>query len=144
MDKVLDNGDIALLKYSFLKELVSSGELLQKRQDMPSHAFGDWSKANQIFSVVYVRQGESGTGHRDPNGVTLKEIVRKLDNLGVDDTTLVFWNWSSLYQDPRSQVQEAANQRAMHAITSTAGTCSGIRFKVLVLTQPGFNGMRLH
>jgi len=145
MDAALDNGDIALLKYSFLKELVKNNGQLQKRQDMPPEAFGAWRNASQIFTIIYCRQGDVRRGqHPDPKCTTLKGIVNRLHSLGVDDTALVYWDWACLYQQPRSEQEEQAFQRGHVAQTSTAGTCSGKRFSCLVLTDPDYSGRPVH
>lgn len=141
MDRVLDNQDIVLLKYSFLKELVETGGLLEKRQDMPAAAFGNWRATHQIFTIVYAHAKE---GHADPKGITLNGIVSRLQSLGVGDNALVSLDWSCLYQKPRSAEDDASHRRALDAITSTAGTCSGRRFKVIVLTEANLDGQQFH
>ena len=69
----------------------------------------------RIQALFYVTYRWFSVGHPDPDGFYLARLVDVLTNEKADDDDGVFFDWSSLYQKPRSELQEKLFEEGLQA-----------------------------
>jgi len=140
--KVLESGDVALLRGSWLSKHASELKKLPRRQELPSEAFWGTSDVAGLFelcenALAETKKTESAPwlpflsiiwnwqtpGHPDPEGNQFNEISsvvslfvsrirREMGHIRLLDCA-VFLDWTCLFQEPRSRVEEASYQRGV-------------------------------
>jgi len=125
----LENRDTILIKGSWLLERWNGGKWnngafgLPKRQEVERQQLNAIWKVDELFdlcsqgraNIVGVSHCWLGEFHPDPRGENMTTICKAIDMMlsstPLEDLAL-FIDWCSLYQEPRSEVQEQSYARA--------------------------------
>ena len=132
--EALKTGDVVLIRASWLKKLASEGGILPRRQDCPPEAFISLDELQKMFEassatpelaqtkrapIIAVSHFWREEGHPDKNGVTLRIIGQALETqmlkyakYGLAEMG-VFFDWCSLYQEPREGNQLDSFKRSL-------------------------------
>lgn len=118
--EAVSNNDVALLKASWLVELAQvRGGVLGKRQELPPEAH--W-KGKELFhpngSMYRILAAVSHVwltkDHPDPDGRNLSRVAEVLSLLmPVFGDFALYWDWASLYQEPRGPEEQLAFERSL-------------------------------
>ena len=108
------SGVIAWLRVGYLKELWNQGGRLERRQDVPQQYFLTAKEVTKqaLFNVTYKWLSH---GHPDPDCFHLARLVDVLTNENADDDDGVFFDFSSLYREPRSEDQRRLFEEGLRA-----------------------------
>jgi len=124
--KMVKDGDVALLKGSWLLEWCHTGRALPRRQDLeasqPSAFYSfDESMSRNNQNYVSISHCWYTLAHPDLDGLQVKEIepalaarlrgCRGRKDMATD--VAIFWCWCSFFQAPRSQHEQEAFERSM-------------------------------
>ena len=100
-----ENGAIAWVSVEYLKSISDGGGFLPRRQDVPRDAFLTVEEVkNQALFVLTYRWLERE--HPDPKGFRLKQLFEVLKKENAHPRDGVFWDWTALYQRPRTDDQD--------------------------------------
>eukprot|EP00415_Alexandrium_ostenfeldii_P000578 UN0578 len=108
-------GHVRLLRVGYLRRLARSGGVLQRRQELPESAFAGESAlgslgSQNLFAISYCWLAKD---HPDPEGFRVRDLVRRFDRLRVHDDALVFMDWASLHQKPRTEFEQGSFRAAL-------------------------------
>lgn len=140
----LQHNDVGLVKGSWLVELAHYKGILAQRQHLPAAAF--WNPRDLFHpdgslckSFVAVSHAWLTKDHPDPDGVRvhLIGVVIQMINVVFGDVA-VYWDWCSLYQEPRTPEEQIQFDRSV-ADAAIWWMHSRV-IKLLVTTEPaGFD-----
>jgi hypothetical protein len=133
----LSSGDVALLRGSWLVKLAREGGVLGRRQNCPPEAFisleelqaiHESSSAKPQYSerklapILAVSHFWRAPSHPDGEGITvgiiggaLQDRMETYKKHGVVDVG-VFFDYASLYQAPRSPIEDECFKRSLHSV----------------------------
>lgn len=112
--------DVALITGFWLTDLGMSRGTLPRRQDMRAEAFLDMRRVSHNNShVIAISYCWFTRAHPDPHGYQVQIMCRMLNQFEaywVDSKTGLFIDWCSLYQMPRTNLEQMAHQRGMQHV----------------------------
>jgi len=165
--KVLESGDVALLRGTWLSKHASEVKTIPRRQELPAEAFWGPSDIAGLFELcenaLEETKKEGSTPwlpflsaiwnwqtpeHPDPEGTQLKEISsivslfvsrvrREMGHTRLLDCA-VFLDWACLFQEPRSRAEEDSYQRSLKDMN--CWYCHRLIYKVQVPGVPEDRG----
>jgi len=143
--EALENNDTALLKAKWIVEQSRcEGCVLGKRQQLPPEAFWNYKDVftpNGKFArtVIAVSHAWLTEFHPDPDGRNLQLIGKCLSFLiPVYGDLAVYWDWCSIYQEPRSVEENASFEQALY--NSHLWWIHSRVLKLLVTSEPEGSG----
>lgn len=121
----VDSGAVAPIRGTFLIELSRNGHCLARRQDLPPHAF--WT-ADELRATAALQGAESlfivlsyrwlSVHHPDPHSFHLNIIASAIQSylrfVKCDDAA-VFWDFGSLFQEPRTPEEKVLFEQGLYA-----------------------------
>jgi len=135
--EALESKDVLLVRGTWLMQLAKNDGTLPRRQDCPREAFASLEELKSIYEdssakpkyanqkrvpIVAVSHFWRTPGHPDPEGITLSTIVKALEEYmpefmkyGILEVG-VFFDWASLYQEPRTDVELDSFKKSMKFI----------------------------
>ena len=118
------SGALVWVRVGYLKELRNQGGRLRRRQDILPQYFLTAEEVGKqaLFAVTHKWLSEE---HPDPDGFHLARLVDVLTNEKADDDDGVFFDWSSLYQKPRSEHEERLFKEGLRALIQCVQHLSG-------------------
>jgi len=115
---VLEAGDVVLIKGSWLVQMHRSKTVLPRRQELPPEAVCD-PEMVLTSPIVAVSHTWATPQHPDPKGKQLTALggvaeqwLKSREDASKGDFA-VFFDWCSLYQEPRSLVEKASFDRGL-------------------------------
>ena len=120
--ELLRSSKIRLLSADFLRKL-PVGSRLENRQDLEARSAGllppeaaAKALARGTRAVAVLSYGWRTRWHPDPDGLVLANVVAFLNSPDGANVEGVFWDFSSLYQQPRMPMQDAAFREALNVM----------------------------
>lgn len=112
--------------------------MLREYRQLSPHEYVDWGperEASPPGSLFYVSHRWITSEHPDPEGVQLEELKRRLEALtghvGSLEDALVFYDYCSIPQRPRTDAEEVVFHRDLEALRHISGKSE----KVIVLSE---------
>lgn len=165
----VESGAIAPIKGRWLVRLHEQGGRLKRRQDMPAEAFWSPGELRRVatqlgdnFGVLFVALSYRWLAreHPDPNGFHLaivaaasklylglagkqassSPLVAALHSLGMDTDFALFWDFSSLFQSPRSEAETVLFERGLEVSNVWYGHSRSVCWMQSELPE-GFDGV---
>lgn len=133
LDAILSDGDIGLVRASWLVRTFDTGGRIEKRQSLPPEAFVSLSEIVSAgileiplkggLRIIALSYGWLHPDHPDPQRAHLERVVHVLrafikadKDCGRSGEFGVVWDYMSLYQAPRSAEEEPKFRRALQAL----------------------------
>lgn len=119
---VLDEGDVVLVRGSWLVELYKKRGLLPSRQELPPEAVCS-AQHTLKAPIVAISHCWLTPDHPDPHGVQLRVLANLIEawnrwhQRSPESDPAIFIDWCSLYQEPRSAEQHVAFERGMRNVS---------------------------
>jgi hypothetical protein len=152
IEKALQSGALALLKVEAIFEM----ERVERRQDLEESkkatgktAFLTPKEAVEQFqqrdrSVAFLTYGWRTRDHPDPDNKTLSAVKRALRSEAGRHIRCLFWDYSCLYQWPRSDEQEQMFRKGLEVMAfgyASPLSTSVLRFSWIPDRPKEFNGL---
>ena len=119
-----ENGAIAWVSVGFLMSIADAGGVLPRRQDLPRDAFLTVEEVKDQ-ALFHVCNRWLSRDHPDPEGFHLKQLVDVLKKEKGHPRDGVFWDWSNLFQNPRTGHEQAKYTEGLRMLDWHV--CSSIR-----------------
>mmetsp|Transcript_64553 Transcript_64553/g.112731 ORF Transcript_64553/g.112731 Transcript_64553/m.112731 type:complete len:460 (+) Transcript_64553:61-1440(+) len=125
VEDLVKSGAIRFVDLSWLEDMHKAGQILKRRQELPEEAFVPIETMLQFlekkpYLIFVVSHGWLAEKHPDPKGMHLATLVQQLHGI----SGVVFWDFMSLFQVPRTHSQEVLFRQAldsMHLVYSIKG-----------------------